>query len=68
MLVSLTERKEAALRNIEIGCLAAVMAGGETWQEYMRNAEKQMNMDWEDILALMNARYHEKRSNRAPAA
>ena len=52
------------LLNIEQGCLQAVLDGGETWQQFMFDAEQQLGMRWSEIVELLNLRA----ANRKKAA
>jgi hypothetical protein len=48
---------EDDLNIINHGCLAAVLAGGETWQRFMADAEQRMGVSWAEIKVLLDERY-----------
>jgi len=55
---------EDTVREIEQGCLMAVLDGGETWQQFMFDAEQKLGMEWSEIVELLNLRA----ANRKKAA
>jgi hypothetical protein len=44
---------EDNLNIIDHGCLAAVLAGGDTWQQFMADAEQRMGLPWAEIKILV---------------
>ena len=55
---------DAILLDIERRCLGAVIAGGDTWQQFMEEAERRLGKPWAAIKNVLDERY----ANRKLAA
>jgi hypothetical protein len=49
------------LNIIDHGCLAAVLAGGDTWQRFMADAEQRLGLPWAEIKVLLDERHANRR-------